>query len=140
MSKVEEGPRSFLNFLAELGQGDAQRELSDELHELGKRLANESLARDAKVSGELTLKIKFKAEKNGLVSTGYEIKRKDPSRSTTPGVAWLTPGGNFTSENPRQAELPGLREIPGGRGQTPREITVGRDIDDRGQRAAPKEV
>jgi hypothetical protein len=141
MSKVEEGPRSFLHFLEDLGQGDAARELSEELFELGGRLAHESSAREAKVKGELTLKITFSVEKNGLVTTNYEIKRKDPKRSTTPGVSWLTAGGNFADRDPRQAELPGLREVPGGRANTPpRELSVGRDIDDRGNRAAPKEV
>lgn len=131
MSKVEEGPRSFLHFLTELGGGDAGRELSEELHELGRRLLHESTAREAKVTGELTLKIKLKAERNGLVATFYEIKRKDPSRSTTPGVAWLTAGGNLSSENPRQADLPGLREVPRPSGEV-------RDINAR--HGAPKEV
>lgn len=135
MSKVEdeEGPRSFIHFLDELGGGDAARELSEELHELGRKMLAETLTRERKCTGELTLKIKLKAEKNGLVGTTYEIKRKDPSRSTTPGVAWLTASGNLSSENPRQADLPGLRELPGGRA-TPR------DVDDNRAQRAPKEV
>jgi hypothetical protein len=141
VSNEEEGPRSALHFIEQLGGGDAARELSDELFELGKRLLHETTTRDRSVTGELTLKIKLTAEKNGLVNTRYEIKRKDPSKSTTPGVAWLTPGGNLADKNPKQAELPGLREVPGGRANTPpREPTVGRDIDDRGNRAAPREV
>ncbi|WP_236606454.1 hypothetical protein [Sandaracinus amylolyticus] len=115
--------------------------MSDELFELGRRLVHETTARDRTCTGELTLKIKLKADRSGLVATSYEIKRKDPSKSTTPGFAYLTAGGNLTSENPRQAELPGLREVPGGRANSPpREPTVGRDIDDRSNRAAPREV
>lgn len=141
MSIDDEGPRSFTHFLEHLGGGDARRELSEELHELGKRLAHETAARDRNATGEITLKIKLKADKSGLVSTTYEIKRKDPSRTATPGVVWLTRGGNLSPENPRQSDLPGLREVPAGRASAPpKEITVGRDIDARGNRAAPKEV
>jgi len=107
----EEGPRSFAVFLKGLGDGDAEIECSDQLHELGKLLLAESFARGRSVSGELSIRIAFRAEPNGMVSTAYEVKRKDPKRRTTPGVMWLTEGGNFAAENPRQTVIPGVRVV-----------------------------
>jgi hypothetical protein len=109
---TKEGPRSFARFIEALGQGDAHRQISDELFALGNSLQDESLARDVKVKGELTIKLKFVAHPNGMVATDYEVKRKDPTKSTTPGVMWLTKGGNLSSENVRQPELPGIRPAP----------------------------
>lgn len=109
MSK--EGPRAFARFVEALGQGDAHREMSEELHILGNRLQDEALGRDRKVKGELVVTFKFTAHPNGMVATDYVIKRKDPTKSTTPGVMWLTKGGNLSPENVRQPELPGIREV-----------------------------
>lgn len=110
MAKEEEGPRSAVVFLDGLADGRCAAQLSGALHDLGKVLADESAARDATVKGELTLKIKFACERNGVVSVDYDIKVKQPAQVTSRGLMWLTPGGNFTAHNPKQQVLP-LREV-----------------------------
>ena len=110
-----EGPRSFGHFLAQLGDGYAHAELSSQLHELGKRLDQEADVQNKKVQGELTLKIKLTCEPNGIVGANYEIHRKEPAPRRPGSIFWVTKGGNFTAENPRQTKLD-LHEVPGGRG------------------------
>jgi hypothetical protein len=127
----DEGPRSFARFVEQAADGAVHAEVSAELHQLVTKLQDESLTRDAVVSGELSLKLSFKAQPNGVVHLGYEIKRKDPKRKTTTGIMWITPGGNLSVTNPRQTELPILREVAGG----------ARDARDVGQaRGAGKEI
>jgi hypothetical protein len=110
MADEKEGPRSAVVFLDGLADGACAAQLSGALHDLGKVLVDESLNRDATVKGELTLKIKFACERNGVVSVDYDIKVKTPPKVTSRGLMWLTPSGNFTAHNPRQMSLP-LREV-----------------------------
>lgn len=106
----EEGPHSFSRFLAELGDGDAEGEISYQLHELGKRLQEHAHARGDKVKGALTLKFGFVAEPSGVVGIAYDIVVKEPKRRLAPAVMWLTKGGNLSPFNPKQQKLP-LREV-----------------------------
>lgn len=130
MAPKDEGPRAFARFIEALADGDAHDQLSNELHELGQRLLDESLKRDVAVTGELTLKLKLKADPKGMVGIAYDIKRKDPARRTSAAVMWLTGGGNLSPTNPKQPDLPGLREVPPAQAET-------RDV---GGKAAMKEV
>lgn len=119
---TEEGARAFLNFLAGLADGEAQHVLSDELHKLGMALRDESEARRATVKGSLTLTIGLTA-KAGTVEAGYDVKTTTPKPARATSVMWLTNGGNFTPTNPKQTELPGVREVP--RGDNPaRDVTA----------------
>jgi hypothetical protein len=54
-----EGPRSFSAFLGNIADGEAEGECSYQLHELVKALRKESVARGDKVSGALSIKMKF---------------------------------------------------------------------------------
>jgi hypothetical protein len=119
MREIEEGPRSFARFVEVAADGAVHAEVSGELHSLITKLQEESTTRDAVVNGELTLKLSFKAQPNGVVHLGYEIKRKDPKRKTTTGIMWITPGGNLSTSNPRQTDLPGIREVITGGGGAP---------------------
>lgn len=111
MTTNQEGPRSFARFIESLADGAANSQLSEELFELARKLQNEAQMRDVAVKGELTLKIKLSADPMGMVGVLYDVKRKDPTRPTRVGVMWLTKGGNLSAQNPRQPELPNIRQV-----------------------------
>lgn len=106
---VEEGPRAFSRFIEQLGDGQANSDLSRALFDLGAVLRTQALdSGDCK--GELQLTLKFKVDQFGQVITGYTIKTKEPEPARPATMFWLTRGGNFSVENPRQISLP-LREV-----------------------------
>jgi hypothetical protein len=107
----EEGPRAFARVLEGLNDGEAHRDLSEERFELVGKLQNEALARDAEVKGELTFKLKLKADARGRVHTSYEVKTSPPARKTSAGIMYMTKAGNLSVENERQPVLPGIRAV-----------------------------
>lgn len=113
---VDEGARSATRFLEQIADGQCNADLSHALHKLGLKLASECRQRNDKVSGEVTLRLKITAEPSGVVAVVYEVnakdpKAKDPKARTSGSVFWLTKGGNFTPDNPRQTNFPGIREV-----------------------------
>lgn len=110
--KKEEGPRSFGVMISGLADGRANAQISEELHELVKAGNAEALAREADVSGELTLKLKLKFTARGIVGLTYDVKTKKPSKRTASAHMFVTDGGNLSARDERQQELPGLREVP----------------------------
>lgn len=111
-----EGPRAFTRWLEKLGDGQANADLSQALFELGGVLRKEALEGRGEAKGELSLSIKFKVDAFGQVITTYAIKLKEPEPARPSSMFWLTKGGNFTIENPRQTTLP-LREVVNQQGQ-----------------------
>ena len=69
--KKEEGPRSLATFLAQLADGRALPEMSEEFHALVKAGNAEALARDANVKGEFSLKLKLDFSPRGIVGIAY---------------------------------------------------------------------
>lgn len=110
-TETEEGPRSFLHFLESLAEGEAKSVLSAELHALCEALQSEAEARRAKVAGTLTLTLNVTVE-GKLAAIGYAVTTKKPSPKRAASVMWLTRGGNLTTQNPQQQQLPGIREVP----------------------------
>lgn len=121
----DEGSRAFARFVEQVADGRLHDQLSVELHTLLQIMQATTDRRDIACKGELTVKFKFKLERNGVLHITPDVKRKDPADEVPAGVGWLTPGGNYTAENPRQALLPGIREVPGGRGAA-REVDSGK--------------
>lgn len=105
-----EGTRSFSVFLAQVDDGEAHAELSRELHALCAAL-DEECKNTGKAKGKLTLDLAISVEKGGLVTVGYEVRKREPKKSRGGSVFFLTKGRNLTTENPRQQKLP-LREAP----------------------------
>lgn len=101
-----EGPRSFARFLEHIADGQAQLELSAELHKLLLRLREEANARNSEVGGTLDLKLSIKVAPNGIAAIAYGIKRKEPDPKRPGSVMWLTEGGNLSATNPKQPSLP----------------------------------
>lgn len=118
----DEGPRSFTHFLEAASDGALKDELSDLLHELIGAMEDESSARDVKVKGELTMKLRFEMEPSGIVRLAYDVKTKKPPRAMRPGLFWSTGGGNLSAENPRQPQLPFVREVKAGADAAPRDV------------------
>jgi hypothetical protein len=112
---VEEGIRSAAVFLTHVADGTCHADLSRELRDLGMRLVEEAQRRDAKVKGELVLKLSFTTSPGvaGVTEVAYDIKVKVPPAKRPTGTMWITRAGNFSQENPRQTVLP-LREVGGG--------------------------
>lgn len=107
----DEGSRSAAVFLTKVADGELHARFSDELARLGAALLEEAKRRDGKVKGELVLKLAFSVAPSGISEVGYSVKVKKPEPKTSLGTHWITPGGNFVQENPRQQTLP-LREVP----------------------------
>lgn len=108
---ADEGARSATRFIDAIADGQCNADLSHALHKLGLRLASETRQRADKASGEISLKIKLVAEPSGIVGVAYEINAKEPKSKTSGSVFWLTKGGNFSADNPRQTQIPGIREV-----------------------------
>lgn len=106
----EEGPRDFAVFLRQVADGQCLVDLSSELHELMLTLREEANTKDG-ASGSLSLELKFKVEGNGVVGSTYLIKRKEPAKRRPNTIFWLTRGGNLTAQNPRQLEMPAVRDV-----------------------------
>lgn len=124
--EIAEGPRSFAHQIATLCEGEVNIACSQELHDLLLHLRHEAQARRKNVKGELTLKLVLEVRDDDVVGIAHSIKTKAPEPRRRAALMWLSPGGNLTPENPRQQELPGLREVPGGRNEAPREVAPAR--------------
>jgi hypothetical protein len=103
--KKEEGARSFARFLEEVCDGMVHTEVSAKLHELVQQLEKEAENR-GKSAGKITLTLSFKLDASGKADIAYDVTTKEPKPERGTGVAWLTPGSNFTFTNPRQQRLP----------------------------------
>lgn len=116
--KSEEGLRGaelFVKWIREMGDGVTARDLGDDLFKLFRELNDQAIDQGVTVKGELAIKFKFVAEKQGLVTIKVESKVTQPKKPTTGGLGWLTPEGTFTTRNPKQLEMGALREVVGGR-------------------------
>lgn len=106
-------PRSFVRFLADLGDGHTARDLSEDLHEMEKKLHDLAIATGAKAKGELKLSLKFSTDALGVCTVTPEVKLTLPKKPTTAGIMWHNPKtGHLSASNPRQLELGKLREVP----------------------------
>lgn len=101
----DEGPRSFTRALEMLAGGECQQQAAEELHALLRKLSDEATARQSAVTGELTLTLKIKVDRDKTAEVVHAVKTKAPQKRTQRSVLWLTPGGNLVPENPRQQSL-----------------------------------
>lgn len=105
MEDKQTGARSFAVFVQQLGDGDLNTELSEELYKLGNALQDESLARNDAVVGGLTLKLKAKCDPRGVVHFVWDVKMEPPKPKRCGASVWVNKHGNFVHENPKQASL-----------------------------------
>jgi hypothetical protein len=100
-----EGPRSAAVLLHEIGDGALLALLSNEIQTVVNACQDYALAEGAPGTGEITLKLAFKAEKNGTCAVRAEVKSKAPRAKLPPAAMWISKGGNLLVENPRQKNL-----------------------------------
>lgn len=109
----QEGARSFVKFLADLGDGYAARDLSEDLRDMERKLHDLAIETGGSVKGEIVLKLKFKTDKTGVCTVNLESKVTLPKKPTTGGIMWHDPKtGHLSASNPKQLELGKLREVP----------------------------
>lgn len=101
----DEGPRSFAVFIQALAEGDANAELSQELHRLGKILRKEADHRGEEVSGAMTVVFRVTADPRGTAHFKWSVKLKEPEKKRVGAAMWTTRAGNFVNADPRQPEL-----------------------------------
>lgn len=107
------GAELFVKWIRELGDGVTARDLGDDLFKLLRELNDQALDQGVAVKGEIGIKLKFKADKSGVVTVNVESKVTQPKKPTSGGVGWLTPKGEWSATNPKQLELGKLREVVG---------------------------
>lgn len=111
----EPPPQSFVFFLTNLCNGEAESALSYEMRELLKRLQEEAHTRNGPVKGKLKLLISFAVSEADGVGIAYDVSTAAPTRKTTPTACWLDKHGRLTDKNPKQLEMKGIRDVSAGR-------------------------
>ena len=101
-----EGPRGFLHFLERIGYGRAMQNLSEANHELGVALKQAWFDQKKGVKAKLKITISYAVDpEDGSVSIDLDYDVKKPKRLKPGCGMFITKGGNFTLDNPRQVEL-----------------------------------
>jgi hypothetical protein len=112
----EEAPKSFVQMLAQIGDGEAEAVLSRELYELARELREQAVATMSEKKGTITLTIKLCIDKAAqTMAADYEVKTKEPQPPRQGSLFFFDRGGNWCRNNPRQQDLP-LRAVPDGAG------------------------
>lgn len=98
--------KPFNIFLPDIRFGEAVRELTEKMTELVEAVGNTNKG------GQLTLTIKLKPGGGGAIEITDEIRAKIPELPRGTSLFFATPEGNLERNDPRQAELDGLRCVP----------------------------
>ena len=96
---------TFDQFIFEHQSGELNTELTREMNVLTAALQKRA-AESGKAKGEITLKISFELESNGLVAINAEAKVKAPGPRKTKEIRWVDENGRLVAEDPRQTKLP----------------------------------
>lgn len=98
--------KPFSLFLHEVRFGETVNELTEKMAELVSAVAN------TQKSGSISLTIKLKPAGGGAIEITDEIKAKIPTLPRGTSLFFATPENNLQRNDPRQAELEGLRSVP----------------------------
>jgi len=99
------GIRPFTDVIRDMRYGETLEELSEEFNKLVK------VVEDTGRGGELTLTIKLKPSTGGAIELEDLIKLKLPPRIKGTSLFFATPEGNLQRNDPRQKDIPGLKEV-----------------------------
>lgn len=113
----ETGPRAFAVLLQQIADGDAHKQLSEDLQALIKVMTVRSREQCKTVAGALTFTLKLACDESGTLDLAYVIKRTEPQPKRARTVFWADKHGNMTAQNPKQIEL-GLRDVSSKRNDT----------------------
>lgn len=102
--------RHFSHFIQMVEDGIFHSDLSDQLTQIQRGLAQHQHNFGGKPKAELTIKLSFQLDA-GVFEIIPESIVKLPKAKRGRTVAWGTPDGNFTQSNPRQMALFGPRDV-----------------------------
>ena len=97
--------RLFTDVLRELRFGEALDELSEEFNKLVTAVESTGKA------GGITITLKLKPSSAGAIEVTDSVKATVPTLSKGSSLFFATPEGNLVRNNPRQTDLPGLKEV-----------------------------
>lgn len=97
--------RLFTDVMRDMRFGETLDEISEEFNKLV--TAVESTGKQ----GELTFKVKLKPSSSGAIEVIDDISSKIPKLPKGTSLFFATPEGNLVRNNPRQDDLPGLKEV-----------------------------
>ncbi len=110
-AKDDKAPRSFAVLFAQLADGDANREVSQELYDLVNKLYTAAESCGAPAKGSITVKLSVSVDPRGVAGMSWETAKREPKPQRIAGVLWMDPKtGNLMHENPRQPKLPHMIE------------------------------
>lgn len=95
---------TFDEFIATHQSGELNTELTREMNALTTALQKRA-GESGKAKGEITLKISFDLESNGLVQINAEAKVKPPGPRKTREIRWVNEHGKLVAEDPRQTVM-----------------------------------
>jgi hypothetical protein len=100
--------RLFTDIIRDLDMGQAVEDLTEELNRIV------AAVQDTGKGGELKLSIAIKPparRDSNAMEVGYTISAKVPKMPAGKTIMFATPSGDLIREDPRQASLPGIREV-----------------------------
>lgn len=97
--------RQFTDVIRDMRFGEMLDELDCDLNQLV--TAVESTGK----SGTLTITMTLKPSSSGAIEVTDAVKVKLPKLAKGSSLFFATPEGNLVRNNPRQDELPGLKEV-----------------------------
>lgn len=97
--------RPFTDVLRDMRFGETLDELSEEFNKLVQAVENTGRG------GQLTLQIKLKPSAAGAVELTDLVKVSLPPPQKGTSLFFATPEGNLVRNDPRQTEIPGLKEV-----------------------------
>lgn len=99
------GIRPFTDVLRDMRFGETLDELGEEFNKLVQAVENTGRA------GEMTFSIKLKPSTAGAIELTDAIKVKLPPPQKGTSLFFATPEGNLVRNDPRQADIPGLKQV-----------------------------
>lgn len=97
--------REFVDILREVRHGEMLEELGEKLNDLVQAVDG------AGKNGELIIKLTLKPTKSGAIEMMDDVKVKLPSLTKGSSLFFPTVEGNLQRNDPRQKEIPGLKEV-----------------------------
>jgi hypothetical protein len=102
--------RPFANFIAEVADGDLNSEAGIELRNLLEALTDAHAKNGGKAKGKLTITIGANYD-GKTVGIDYDVAVKKPKKVRSIGICYINKSGNFTLRNPKQTDLPFVRDV-----------------------------
>lgn len=107
---TQESLSTFSQLLGALNDGELHQDMSEDMREMVAKLHDHAREHGGKPSATMTLTVEMKLD-GGLIMVKAEAKTKLPKSERARSVFWATPENNLSRRNPRQPDLPGIRDV-----------------------------